>query len=56
MTAPAGRLFLDKIDWDRVDRIDFIDLIAAGHLFYLSATGVWLTEQVPVEFIRFPKP
>ncbi len=26
----------------------------AGHLFYLSANGVWLTEMVPVSFIEFP--
>jgi putative RNA 2'-phosphotransferase len=25
----------------------------AGHQFYLSANGVWLTDQVPVEFIEF---
>ena len=27
---------------------------AAGHAFFLSANGVWLTENVPVEFINFP--
>jgi putative RNA 2'-phosphotransferase len=27
---------------------------AAGHVFYLSANGVWLTELVPVDFIEFP--
>lgn len=27
---------------------------AAGHQFYLSENGVWLTDAVPVEFIRFP--
>ena len=26
----------------------------AGHLFFQSANGVWLTETVPVEFIEFP--
>jgi putative RNA 2'-phosphotransferase len=26
-----------------------------GHVFYLSYNGVWLTEHVPVQFIRFPK-
>lgn len=26
----------------------------AGHLFYLSANGVWLTDAVPVAFIEFP--
>jgi putative RNA 2'-phosphotransferase len=25
-----------------------------GHTFFLSENGVWLTEQVPVEFIEFP--
>jgi putative RNA 2'-phosphotransferase len=30
------------------------EMAAAGHLFFLSANGVWLTEQVPVEFIAFP--
>ncbi len=25
----------------------------AGHAFYLSANGVWLTENVPAEFIEF---
>jgi len=26
-----------------------------GHDFYLSANGVWLTEQVPPEYISFPE-
>jgi putative RNA 2'-phosphotransferase len=26
----------------------------AGHVFYLSANGVWLVEQVPPQFIEFP--
>ncbi|WP_438486988.1 RNA 2'-phosphotransferase [Streptomyces sp. S186] len=26
----------------------------AGHVFHLSANGVWLTAQVPPEFLRFP--
>ncbi|WP_261343870.1 RNA 2'-phosphotransferase [Novipirellula aureliae] len=26
---------------------------AAGHTFYLSANGVWLTDEVPTEFIEF---
>lgn len=25
-----------------------------GHVFYCSANGVWLTEHVPVRYIRFP--
>jgi len=28
-------------------------MAAAGHTFFLSANGVWLTERVPVEFIDF---
>ncbi|MDB5044765.1 MAG: 2-phosphotransferase [Deinococcus sp.] len=27
---------------------------AAGHQFYVSANGVWLTEHVPPEFVEFP--
>lgn len=27
----------------------------AGHAFFKSANGVWLTEHVPVEFIQFPE-
>jgi putative RNA 2'-phosphotransferase len=27
---------------------------AAGHVFYRSENGVWLTQYVPPEFIRFP--
>jgi putative RNA 2'-phosphotransferase len=27
---------------------------AAGHVFFVSANGVWLTEQVPPQFIEFP--
>lgn len=27
----------------------------AGHKFYLSDNGVWLTDHVPVEFIEFPE-
>jgi len=26
-----------------------------GHLFFLSANGVWLTSRVPAEFIEFPE-
>jgi putative RNA 2'-phosphotransferase len=29
-------------------------MFAARHEFFMSANGVWLTERVPVEFIRFP--
>lgn len=29
-------------------------MAAAGHTFFLSANGVWLTEKVPVEYIDFP--
>lgn len=27
---------------------------AAGHVFMVSVNGVWLTEHVPLEFLRFP--
>jgi putative RNA 2'-phosphotransferase len=30
------------------------DMHCAGFAFYLSANGVWLTDQVPVEYIVFP--
>ncbi|HMO13993.1 MAG TPA: RNA 2'-phosphotransferase [Pirellulaceae bacterium] len=26
----------------------------AGHVFYMSANGVWLTEHVPAQYLRFP--
>ena len=29
-------------------------MAAAGHVFFLSANGVWLTERVPVKFLDFP--
>ena len=29
---------------------------AAGHVFYPGGPGIWLTEQVPVEFLEFPSP
>ena len=29
-------------------------MVQAGHTFYLSDNGVWLTAAVPVEFIEFP--
>jgi len=31
------------------------DMARAGHRFYLSANGVWLTDAVPPEFIAFPE-
>ena len=30
------------------------DMVTAGHVFYLSANGVWLTDHVPASFIEFP--
>ena len=27
---------------------------AAGHVFYVSANGVWLVDAVPAAFITFP--
>jgi len=26
----------------------------AGYVFYLSENGIWLTENVPVQYILFP--
>ncbi len=33
--------------------VDAGAMVAAGHLFFISANGVWLTEQVPPPFILF---
>ena len=30
------------------------DMVAAGHVFYLSANGVWLTDHVPPSYVVFP--
>lgn len=30
------------------------EMAAAGHTFFLSANGVWLTDHVPLQFISFP--
>ena len=30
------------------------EMFRAGHAFYLSANGVWLTEQVPAAYLEFP--
>ncbi len=30
------------------------EMVAAGHEFFVSKNGVWLTDEVPPEFIRFP--
>jgi putative RNA 2'-phosphotransferase len=32
------------------------DMVAAGHPFFVSANGVWLTEHVPPAFIELPAP
>ncbi|HBP2138079.1 TPA: RNA--NAD 2'-phosphotransferase, partial [Pseudomonas aeruginosa] len=32
--------------------IDARDMHLAGHLFHQAENGVWLTERVPVRFIR----
>lgn len=37
----------------RLLRIDAARMHAAGHQFFRSENGVWLTEHVPVEFIDF---
>ena len=31
------------------------EMAAAGHSFFLSANGVWLTDWVPVAYISFPE-
>lgn len=31
--------------------VDVVKMVAAGHQFYKSANGVWLTEHVPPEFL-----
>jgi putative RNA 2'-phosphotransferase len=31
------------------------EMFAAGHVFFVSSNGVWLTERVPVEFLDFPE-
>ena len=35
-------------------RVDAARMQAAGHRFFLSANGVWLTEAVPAEYLTFP--
>jgi uncharacterized protein (TIGR02452 family) len=30
------------------------DMAAAGHVFHLSANGVWLVEHVPIEYVEIP--
>jgi putative RNA 2'-phosphotransferase len=35
-------------------RIAAAQMARDGHLFFLSANGVWLTERVPPEYIEFP--
>lgn len=32
------------------------DMASAGHVFYRSQNGVWLTDAVPVAYIDFPRP
>jgi uncharacterized protein (TIGR02452 family) len=32
------------------------DMVAAGHTFFVSDNGVWLTETVPPAFLDFPSP
>ncbi|TWU18631.1 RNA 2'-phosphotransferase [Allorhodopirellula heiligendammensis] len=36
-------------------RVDAAAMHRDGHLFYLSANGVWLVDAVPVEFLTFPE-
>jgi len=35
--------------------VDAAAMNAAGHAFFLSANGVWLTNHVPASFIQFPR-
>lgn len=35
--------------------IDALRMHNDGHEFFLSGNGVWLTDNVPVEYIRFPE-
>ena len=35
-------------------RIAAVRMASAGHAFFLSTNGVWLTDCVPAEFIAFP--
>lgn len=37
-------------------RVDARGMHEAGHAFFLSANGVWLTDHVPPHFITFPDP
>ena len=37
-------------------RVDAAGMAAAGHLFYRSANGVWLTDHVPPAFLTPPDP
>jgi RNA:NAD 2'-phosphotransferase (TPT1/KptA family) len=30
-------------------------MAAAGHQFFCSDNGVWLTQRVPVEYLNFPE-
>ncbi len=34
--------------------VDAEGMMRDGHIFYLSANGVWLTESVPWKYIKFP--
>lgn len=36
--------------------VDAAAMDSDGHVFHVSANGVWLTEAVPPEYIRFPAP
>lgn len=36
--------------------VDAAAMHRAGHVFRVSANGVWLTDAVPPEFLRFPGP
>ena len=42
-----GKLALLEVEAGRMGRV--------GHVFFRSANGVWLTDRVPPEFLRFPE-
>ncbi|MEV8127007.1 RNA 2'-phosphotransferase [Streptomyces sp. NPDC085944] len=37
-------------------RVDAAAMHRAGHVFHVSANGVWLTKAVPSRYLRFPPP
>ena len=52
-TCNHGFAFLEKMLSDGA-LLDYGEMHRAGHVFYLSANGIWLVDHVPVPFIGFP--